>query len=50
MKKYLFFAILFASCVFTLNAQTKSELQIGLAVPQGDFADDKKMLFIMVMV
>jgi hypothetical protein len=42
MKKYLFFAILFASCVFTLNAQTKSELQIGLAVPQGDFADDKK--------
>jgi opacity protein-like surface antigen len=40
MKKYLFFAILFASCVFTLNAQTKSELQIGLAVPQGDFADD----------
>ena len=42
MKKYLFFAILFASFVFTLNAQTKSELQIGLAVPQGDFADDKK--------
>ena len=40
MKKYLFFAILFASCVFTLNAQTKSELQIGLAMPQGDFADD----------
>lgn len=40
MKKYLFFAILFASCVFTLNAQTKSELQIGLAVPKGDFADD----------
>lgn len=40
MKKYLFFAILFASCVFTLNAQTKSELQIGLAVPQGNFADD----------
>lgn len=42
MKKYLFFAILFASCVFTLNAQTKSELQIGLAVPQGDFADDNE--------
>ena len=40
MKKYLFFAILFASCVFTLNAQTKSELQIGLAVPQGNFADN----------
>ena len=40
MKKYLFFAIFFASCVFTLNAQTKSELQIGLAMPQGDFADD----------
>ena len=40
MKKYLFFVIFFASCVFTLNAQTKSELQIGLAMPQGDFADD----------
>ena len=40
MKKYLFFAILFASCVFTLNAQTKNELQIGIAIPQGDFADD----------
>ena len=40
MKKCLFFAILFASCVFTLNAQTKSELQIGLAVPQGNFADN----------
>lgn len=40
MKKYLFFAIFFAICVFTLNAQTKSELQIGLAMPQGDFADD----------
>jgi opacity protein-like surface antigen len=40
MKKYLFFAIFFASCVLTLNAQTKSELQIGLAIPQGDFADD----------
>lgn len=24
----------------TFNAQTKSELQIGLAMPQGDFADD----------
>lgn len=40
MKKYLFFVIFFASCVFILNAQTKSELQIGLAMPQGDFADD----------
>jgi hypothetical protein len=40
MKKYLFFVIFFASCVFTLNAQTKSELQIGLAMPQGDFVDD----------
>ena len=40
MKKYLFFAIFFVSCVLTLNAQTKSELQIGLAMPQGDFADD----------
>ncbi|OQC57135.1 MAG: hypothetical protein BWX51_02044 [Bacteroidetes bacterium ADurb.Bin012] len=40
MKKYLFFAIFLASGVFTLNAQTKSELQIGLAMPQGDFADD----------
>lgn len=40
MKKYLFIAVFFASCVFTLNAQTKSELQIGLAMPQGDFADD----------
>jgi opacity protein-like surface antigen len=40
MKKYLFFAVLFVSCVFALNAQTKSELQIGLAMPQGDFADD----------
>jgi opacity protein-like surface antigen len=40
MKKYLFFAIFLASCVFTLKAQTKSELQIGLAMPQGDFADD----------
>ena len=42
MKKYLFLAVFFASCVFTLNAQTKSELQIGLAVPQGDFADDNE--------
>lgn len=44
MKKYLFFAIFFAiffaSCVITLNAQTTRELQIGLAMPQGDFADD----------
>jgi len=40
MKKYLFLAVFFASCVFSLNAQTKSELQIGLAMPQGDFADD----------
>jgi len=40
MKKYLFLAVFFASCVFSLNAQTKSELQIGLAKPQGDFADD----------
>lgn len=40
MKKYLFFAFFFASCVFTLNAQTKGEFQIGLAMPQGDFADD----------
>ena len=45
MKKYLFFAILFASCVFTLSAQTKSELQIGLAVPQGDFADDNWAIY-----
>ena len=40
MKKVLFFAILFAGCVFALNAQTKSEFQIGIASPQGDFADD----------
>lgn len=40
MKKFLFIAIFFASCVLTLNAQTKNELQIGLAMPQGDFADD----------
>ena len=40
MKKYLFLAFIFASCVFSLSAQTKSELQIGLAMPQGDFADD----------
>jgi hypothetical protein len=40
MKKYLFFAIFLVSSVFTLNAQTQSELQIGLAMPQGDFADD----------
>jgi hypothetical protein len=40
MKKHLFFAIFAASCVFTSNAQTKSEVQIGLAMPQGDFADD----------
>lgn len=42
MKKYLFFAILVANGVFTLNAQTKNELQIGLAKPQGDFADDNE--------
>lgn len=42
MKKYLFFAILVANGVFTLNAQTKNELQIGLAMPQGDFADDNE--------
>lgn len=40
MKKQLFIAIFFASCVLTLNAQTKSELQIGLAMPLSDFADD----------
>lgn len=40
MKKYLFISVLLVSCVFALNAQTKSELQIGLAMPQGDFADD----------
>lgn len=39
MKRYLFF-VFFATILFTLNAQTKSELQIGLAIPQGDFADD----------
>jgi hypothetical protein len=40
MKKNLFFVILFVSCVFALNAQTRNELQVGLAIPQGDFADD----------
>jgi opacity protein-like surface antigen len=40
MKKYLFLAVFIASCLFSLNAQTKSELQFGLAMPQGDFADD----------
>lgn len=43
MKKCLLFAIIFTGCVFTLNAQTKSELQIGLAMPQGDFADDNEI-------
>jgi Outer membrane protein beta-barrel domain len=40
MKKFLFFAILISISVFSLNAQTKSEFQVGLALPQGDFADD----------
>ncbi len=39
MKKYLFFALIFIS-VFSLNAQTKSEFQLGLVTPKGDFADD----------
>lgn len=47
MKKCLFFAILFASSVFTLNAQTKSEFQISAAIPQGDFADDDEDDFLM---
>jgi hypothetical protein len=40
MKKHLFLAIFISCCVFASNAQTISELQIGLAMPQGDFADD----------
>lgn len=40
MKKYLFFVIVLAVCELTINAQTKNELQIGLAIPQSDFADD----------
>lgn len=40
MKKILFFAILLTNCVFLLNAQPINEFQIGLASPQGDFADD----------
>ncbi len=40
MKKYLIFPILFACCVLTTNAQKMSELQIGLAVPLGNFADN----------
>lgn len=40
MKKYLFILIFFAGCVMTVNAQSINEFQIGLAMPQGDFADD----------
>lgn len=39
MKKLLFFSLLFFS-VLTLNAQARSELQVGLVSPTGDFGDD----------
>ncbi|MGC3978541.1 MAG: outer membrane beta-barrel protein [Paludibacteraceae bacterium] len=39
MKKFLFLSMM-VFCVAFVNAQSKSELQIGLAMPQGDFADD----------
>lgn len=41
MKKSLFlFMGLFLINVLTLNAQSENEFQFGLALPQGDFADD----------
>ena len=40
MRKYLLFALIIVNGVFALNAQTKSELQLGLVMPKGDFADD----------
>lgn len=40
MKKFYFLFFLFVFVTVSLVAQTKSEFQIGLAMPSGDFADD----------
>jgi hypothetical protein len=40
MKKFIFLFILFVCGTLSLSAQGKSEFQIGLATPSGDFADD----------
>lgn len=40
MKKFNLLFVLFFCGVVILNAQTKHEFQIGLAMPSGDFADD----------
>jgi hypothetical protein len=43
MKKHmLILGLLLASFTITLNAQMKSEVQLGLALPQGDFNDDNE--------
>jgi opacity protein-like surface antigen len=39
MKKYLFLLVLLCSASFMI-AQTKSELQLGVTFPNGDFGDD----------
>ena len=40
MKNFIFLFILFVCGTLSLSAQGKSEFQIGLATPSGDFADD----------
>ena len=42
MKRYLFFCILFTFSVLPSEAQTRSEFELGLAVPQGKFAGDNE--------
>lgn len=38
MRNYLLIAFALISCISTLNAQSRNEFQLGIAMPQGDFA------------
>lgn len=40
MKKLVFTLFVFTVAFFVSNAQTINEFQVGLSMPQGDFADD----------
>src|SRR5690606_2017064 len=46
MKNLFLLAFISFLCICTLNSQTKNELQIGLANPQGKFADDNEKKFL----
>lgn len=46
MKNLFLLAFISFLCICTLNSQTKNELQIGLANPQGKFADDNENNFL----